>query len=316
MAKGKARFDHLDLYLLQKDYEAALAAVSDEIARRPDNVNLQLRQAEILGLLGERDRAIALYRTLARRFAEDGFYARAIAVANKVKRLDPGEHELNRELAEFIASRQEAEREDRERLRLHTAPATAAAAPVAREATPAVDAAASGSTGRAVPAGGAGQPADTPAARASAQEQREREASRFFAEFPAGALEELLASTSVHSFAPDEVIVREGAPGDSMFLIEDGTVRVQTNDSAGRPLELARLGAGEFFGEVAVHTGRPRTATIVAQTPVTVIEISRDDLGRIAVNHPTVTEVVRRFCEQRAAATVEVMLQRLRSRDD
>ncbi|NCO69644.1 MAG: hypothetical protein GW878_03865, partial [Acidobacteria bacterium] len=212
MAKGKSRFDHLDLYLLQKDYDAALEALSGEIARRPDNISLQLRQAEVFGLLGERDQAVALYRTLAKRFAEDGFYARAIAVANKVRRLDPGESDLNRELAEFIASRQQAEREDLERLRLRTAAATGtpAPAPAAGNVTPLQVAPAPGDTGsgaatgrdaRPAPTDGAeaslDEPADTAAAQQKAQEQREREASRFFAEFPAGALEELLASTSL-----------------------------------------------------------------------------------------------------------------------
>jgi CRP-like cAMP-binding protein len=61
-----------------------------------------------------------------------------------------------------------------------------------------------------------------------------------------------------------------------------------------------------------VLTGKPRTATIVARTPVTVIEISSQDLDRIARQFPEVRTVLQRFYERRAQATVEVMLARMR----
>ncbi|HPC83282.1 MAG TPA: cyclic nucleotide-binding domain-containing protein [Thermoanaerobaculaceae bacterium] len=309
--KGKPKFEHLDQYLAQRDYTAALEAIAEEIKRKPENFNLLLRQAEILGLAGDRATAIAIYRKLARRFAEDGFYARAIAVTNKLLRLDPEHPEVTRELAEFISAKQEAEEAARARFKparparpeARPAPAPAAPPPVPASTEPT-----------------AAEPVAQPLAEAvlaepegaEAQEEREREASRFFAIFPVKALEELLDSTSVRSFHADETIVREGDPGLSLFLIEEGTVEVITKDQAGQPLVLGKMGAGEFFGEVAVLTGRPRTATIVAKSQVTAIEIYRDTLERIAERFPAVQETLRRFYEQRAHATVEAMLQRLR----
>jgi voltage-gated potassium channel len=111
------------------------------------------------------------------------------------------------------------------------------------------------------------------------------------------------------------VIVREGEPGTSLFLIENGTVEVHTVDPKGRRLVLAELGPGEFFGEVAVLTGRPRTATILAKGSVTVIEITREQLEGIVAAHPQVREVLERFYKQRAHATVEAMLSHLRKPD-
>jgi cAMP-dependent protein kinase regulator len=131
-------------------------------------------------------------------------------------------------------------------------------------------------------------------------------------EFPPGALEQLLYAAAVRSFNPTEVIVREGDPGTSFFLIEEGEVEVQTHDPSSKPLVLAQLSAGEFFGEVSVLTGKPRTATIVARTPVTVIEIASQDLDRIARQFPEVRTVLQRFYERRAQATVEAMLARMR----
>ena len=116
----------------------------------------------------------------------------------------------------------------------------------------------------------------------------------------------------MRTFSRAEVIVREGEAGRSLFLIENGTVEVHTTDPAGRRVVLAELGPGDFFGEVAVLTGRPRTATILAKEPVTVIEITREDLERVVRDHPEVKTVLERFYQQRAHATVETMLSHLR----
>jgi tetratricopeptide (TPR) repeat protein len=289
MLKGKPRFESLDYYLANRDYGLALEAIAQEIKRRPENFNLLLRQAEILGLAGDHEKAIEVYRGLARHFAEQGFYARAIAAINKVVRLDPGRQEVTRELARFIAAQQATEHDQRARLERATAPAASDPPPAAadRAASPGADA-----TAR--------------------QAEKERAASRFFAEFPPAALEQLISTTAVRSFAAGETIVREGDRGASWFLIEEGEVEVRTTDPSGRHLLLAQLGPGEFFGEVAVLTGKPRTATIVARNGVTTIEISRQDLDQIAAAHPQVRSVLQRFYEKRAQATVEAMLARMR----
>ena len=290
MFKGKPRYESLDQYVAQRDYALALEAIAEEIKRRPDNFNLLLRQAEILGMAGNRENAISVYRKLAQHYAEQGFYARAIAVNNKVLRLDPNRQDVTKELAQFIASQQEAEQAARAKLRRATAPAP----PPPPEPEPSAP------------------PPPDPAAQ---QAEKEREASHFFAEFPQEALEQLLSSTTVRSFATDQVVVREGEPGTSLFLIEEGDVEVRTTDPSGRRLLLARLGAGEFFGEVSVLTGTPRTATIVAINAVTVIEIYRGDLDQIAAEYPEVRAVLRRFYERRAQATVEAVIARMRGVD-
>ena len=294
MFKGRPKFELLDQYVFQREYTLALEAIAEEIKKRPENFNLLLRQAEILGMAGDRDKAISVYRKLAEHYATQGFYARAIAVTNKVLRLDPKRQDVTKELAQLIAAQQAAELEAEAKLK-------------SAEKEGLVQLKRAEST-RPAPA----QPPPPKADPAEQQLERERAASRFFAEFPQGALEQLLCSAAVRSFDSEEVIVREGEPGTSFFLIEEGEVAVHTNDPTGKPMVLAELGAGEFFGEVAVLTGKPRTATIVATTPATVIEISGEDLDRIVAKFPDVRTVLQHFYEQRARATVEAMVARMR----
>jgi cAMP-dependent protein kinase regulator len=292
MIKGKPSIEHLDQYIAAKEYDAALTAIEEALLRRPDAASLKLRRAEILVLSDDVPAAVGVYRRLAEEYIEQGFYARAIAVANKMLRVDPSLVELTNALAQRISSRQEADRVARDRLEQAAAPALAHPA---------------GESPR--------RPGPTPDEGPAAVEdeaRRERDSSRFFAAFPPAALEELLAITTVRSFNSGEVIVREGDPGTSLFLIVEGHVDVRTSDPGGRELGLARLGPGDFFGEVSVLTGRPRTATIVARENVTAIEIERDLLTGIAGRHPGVDAVLREFYERRAQATVEAMLARLR----
>jgi hypothetical protein len=308
--KPKPRFDQLDQFLARREYGLALEALSEEIKRRPENFNLLLRQAEILGQAGDREQAIEVYRRLAQHYTDQGFFARAIAVTNKILRLDPSRQDVTRELASLMAAQQVSERSERERLERSV---VVAPTPSGRHAAIA-EPAASEEAAAPPPALEATQPEGEPvrAAARQRQDEKEREASRFFAAFPPSALETLLSSTCVHTFAPAAAIVREGEPGTSLFLIENGTVEVHTVDPKGGRVMLAELGPGEFFGEVAVLTGRPRTATIIAKEAVTVIEISRENLERIVAAHPEVRDVLERFYQQRAHATVEAMLSHLR----
>lgn len=281
--RRRATIERLDQYLAEKDYTSALQAITAEVKRKPENFNLLLRQAEILGMAGNRTQAVAVYRDLARFFARQGFYARALAVISKLERLDPDQQEATRELADMITAQQESERRSQERLRQATA-----SAGIEHPKEPA------------------------PAVQTAGQSERERSASRLFAEFPAEALEELLASTSVRSFGGGDTVCREGEPGESMFLLVEGAVEVVTSDASGEPLVLAVLSTGDFFGEVALVTGRPRTATVRSQGTSVTLEITRQQVEAMAARHPGVRETLERFCRERAHATVEAMVNRMR----
>ncbi|MGA7264517.1 MAG: ATP-binding cassette domain-containing protein [Stellaceae bacterium] len=73
-------------------------------------------------------------------------------------------------------------------------------------------------------------------------------------------------------YAAGETIIREGEPGEEFFLISDGEVEVIRSDH-----EVARLGPGDFFGEVALISGEPRNATVVAEGGVDTYALGKTD---------------------------------------
>src|SRR5512145_3450013 len=69
------------------------------------------------------------------------------------------------------------------------------------------------------------------------------------------------------SFAAGTVIVSQGDPGDAFYLIQSGAVQVMLNSPAGKSEVVAVLGAKDWFGEMALLSGEPRSATIVTVKP-------------------------------------------------
>jgi cAMP-dependent protein kinase regulator len=102
----------------------------------------------------------------------------------------------------------------------------------------------------------------------------------------------LLAAGTVKSIAPGAAIVREGDAGESVFVLEAGEVRVCKKRPRGTPLEVARLGAGAMFGEIAVMTDRRRHATVEAIGPARVVEIPRAAIGAAADANPVLAELL------------------------
>lgn len=117
----------------------------------------------------------------------------------------------------------------------------------------------------------------------------------------------LLEGGSLESYAPGTVICQEGDPGDAFFFIKTGAVEVATMKD-GAKLKLADLAAGDFFGEVAVITAQPRTATVTALSPVVAIKFQRRKISRVLMDYPDVTKQLNAQIEERAADTISKIL--------
>jgi len=101
-------------------------------------------------------------------------------------------------------------------------------------------------------------------------------------------------SQRVHSckFRENEHIVKQGDEGDSLFIIIEGAVKVQLKRPDEKIIELAVLGAGKFFGEMALLTGETRSADVIAITETHLIEVTREDIAPIMQQHPELSNML------------------------
>jgi small-conductance mechanosensitive channel/CRP-like cAMP-binding protein len=102
-------------------------------------------------------------------------------------------------------------------------------------------------------------------------------------------------------YATGEKIIEEGSAGDSFFLVDRGEVRV-VRSVGGTPREIARLGEGECFGEMAMLTGEERSATVVALTDVDVLAIDKAGFQDILAANPDVAVDISALLATRRAA--------------
>jgi MFS family permease len=93
----------------------------------------------------------------------------------------------------------------------------------------------------------------------------------FLAVLPPRLVERLACEAQPVVVQPDEAVVVEGDLGNRFFLIDHGTVRVTRGEQV-----LRELGPGEWFGELALLRDIPRTATVTAQTTVSLWAVERD----------------------------------------
>ena len=119
-----------------------------------------------------------------------------------------------------------------------------------------------------------------------------------FAPLSAEETSMLAAAAVSHVFAPGETVIHAGDPGSSMFVVHNGRVCVQVSEN-GRPRTIATLGEGDFFGEMALFTGEPRTAHVVALEETEVLEIKHAAMKRIFDTNPDLVESLSHIISER-----------------
>jgi voltage-gated potassium channel len=126
----------------------------------------------------------------------------------------------------------------------------------------------------------------------------------FFKPLTPAAIIEIANMLRPMDVAERTVIIRKGRQGDSMFFIASGQVEIVGTNP------LIRLGAGAFFGELALLGGGVRTATVMASMPTTLLVLELTDYRIFAAQHPELAKAVevegfRRLAELKAARNVE-----------
>jgi cAMP-dependent protein kinase regulator len=127
--------------------------------------------------------------------------------------------------------------------------------------------------------------------------------SPLFRDFSVDEMVAVIQGLKLLAFARGDVILHEGQPGASLYMLTAGRVRAFRKDaSTGKQVGIGDLQEGAFFGEVSILTGQPRTASIVALNSCELLELDRPTLDAIAKTHPHVWDVLREFAGQRSQA--------------
>jgi CRP/FNR family cyclic AMP-dependent transcriptional regulator len=101
-------------------------------------------------------------------------------------------------------------------------------------------------------------------------------------------------------FPADHVIARQGEIGTGLFVVTEGAVRV-VRDGA----EIARLGPGDFFGEMSVIDGLPRVAQVAAVEPTRCLALASWEFERLVIDHPTIGLAILRGLSARLRAKTD-----------
>jgi len=124
-----------------------------------------------------------------------------------------------------------------------------------------------------------------------------------FAGLSAGEIQDIESRMRRRDYAPQQLIVREGGPGDAAFLVVTGLVAVRHKDPAsGVEFLLAELGPGQMFGEMALITGKPRGASVIATEATTCAVLEREDFERALRMYPEVALALARAMAERLDA--------------
>jgi hypothetical protein len=306
--------------IAKKNYVKALELIQAELRKRPKDGRLRLQQADALIAAGRDREAIPVLMGLADEQASEGFTAKAIAFLKRIDKIQPGRQDVEERLSHLVQEK------------VNQAPTPAARPGPAfglEEFDPSEEMSlgASGESSitlEAQPLSLGGEP-EAPAAddleglasitieempepTSATQQAKSFLQTPLFEGFEQAELAAVIRGLQFLSFQPGDIMVGEGAPGDSMFIIAEGTAKAYIKDRKGYPMMIKELVTGDFFGEVSVLTGKPRTATVTAATEVEVLELDKKTLDSISESHPRVRQVLEQFQKQRAQHAVEAVL--------
>jgi len=308
--------------IARRSYGRAIEILRAELQKRRGDERLRLQLADTLALAGRSREAAELLNALADDLALSGQAGKAIAALKRIERIEPGRSDVEEKLSYLIAHRRRPSFDPWQQARSRIT--AAAASPRAEADAPEIGMEEIGDAA----VGLHEAPLDGPLADEAAREEivsllgqvlspaaaaPETEgappppvvASPLFQDFSQQEVLEVIRGLRLCSYEPGEIVVSAGEPGDSMFLITTGRVRAYMKDELGRQRQVREMAEGDFFGEISLLTGRPRSATITAAGACELLEFDRPALDAIVGRHPRVNEVLQAFYRERASHTLE-----------
>jgi CRP-like cAMP-binding protein len=108
--------------------------------------------------------------------------------------------------------------------------------------------------------------------------------------------------------AAGTVIVRRTEVGEALYLIVSGEAEVRSGRAGADSVSLARLGPGQYFGEIALVTGGERIADVVALTPMSLVRLNSEGYARFVAHGSAIQQQIATTAATRASATARTML--------
>ena len=113
------------------------------------------------------------------------------------------------------------------------------------------------------------------------------------------AFRRVLGTLVLRRLPAGALVIREGEPGTAFFFVASGQLRVFATDGLGRQTTLAQLGENAVFGEMALLSAQPRSASVVCATEVDLLEVGRQALAQLADELGPVAEALHGFTRER-----------------
>jgi cAMP-dependent protein kinase regulator len=280
---GAARIQARQLFH-DGDYARALRAYEQILAAVPLDAEVRFKIADVLAKVGLAEEAAGVYRTLALHDLRTGHPLQAMVACHALRALE----QPTDDLLETLAGAYAAGSPQLGRFAARQAPL----APETPIEPPDLDGT---------------EPFDTVADRARARAldlsvfadvQQQFHPLPFFSELSREAFLAVLRSLVVRRLDDRAVVTRQGERGTALYLVASGEVRVVVRDGAGEH-EVARLHESSLFGEMALITDQPRSASVVVVGEADIIEVSREALARVTTQIPALKEVLDRFTRER-----------------
>lgn len=132
-----------------------------------------------------------------------------------------------------------------------------------------------------------------------------------FATLTPGELQDLLKQLQTEKYPPNTVILWMDEPGDKLYVIEEGEVRISYTNKDGKELTLGMQGEGSFFGELSLLDSGPHTATVRTTKETTVLTISRATFYNYLDKHPQFSRTLLAIIVDRLRTTTVNMRQHM-----
>lgn len=117
------------------------------------------------------------------------------------------------------------------------------------------------------------------------------------------SLEMLANRAKFQLFAAGEKICRQGEAGDSFYIIREGRIGVEIRDAQGEVFLRNEMARGNYFGEMALLTGEPRSATVFAASDSELLTVDKEDLRDVIVANSEVEKIISKVLAQRQLRT-------------